>query len=110
MLLRRSVADEFVSPLEKPLHVGSVGVAAVVLAPCELSIEKALVHGRHLRGMVVAFDLETPGAEQSKYAAGSDGCHEAALLVEPFGVTFLGDAVADEREARGAEGDEFVRI
>ena len=31
-------------------------------------------------------------------------------MVEPVGVAFLGNAVADEGEARGAEGDEFVGV
>ena len=35
--MRRRVADFSVSPLDEPLHVGCVGVAAVVLAPGELA-------------------------------------------------------------------------
>src|SRR5580700_3191142 len=35
-LLWRRVADELVSPLKEPFHVGSVGVPAVVLSPRKL--------------------------------------------------------------------------
>lgn len=52
-------------PGDEVLPVGSVGVAAVVLAPGESAVE------------------------QAENLAGGNGCHEAALLVEPAGVAFL---------------------
>ena len=52
--LRLRGADEFVGPLDEVLHVGGVGVASVVLTPGELSVEQALIDGRHLCGVVVA--------------------------------------------------------
>ena len=60
--------------------------------------------------MIIAFDIETLCAEQSEDAACIDGGHEAALMVEPFGIALLRNAVADKGEARGAEGDEFVGV
>src|SRR5438477_13030578 len=60
-LLRRRVADELVGPLDEPLHIGSIGVAAAVLPPCKLANEQALVDGRNQCGMGIALDDETPG-------------------------------------------------
>jgi hypothetical protein len=67
--LWRSMPDEFVGPLEKVLHVRRVSVTAVVLAPCELAVQQSVVHGRHLRGAVIAFDIQPLGAEQREHAA-----------------------------------------
>jgi hypothetical protein len=36
-LLQRSVANEFVGPLDEPFHVGGIGMAAIMLTPCKLS-------------------------------------------------------------------------
>ena len=85
-------------------------MAAVVLPPGELSVEEALVDRRHLCGAVVAVNVEALRAEEHEDAAGVDGGHEAALVVEPVGVAFFGNAVADEGEARRAEGDQLVGV
>src|SRR6478672_2249552 len=85
-------------------------MSAVVLTPCKLSIQMALVHGRHFRRAVVAIDVEPLGPEQGKDTVGIDGCHEAALVVKPLCITFCRDAVTDKGEAWRAEGDEFVGV
>ncbi len=39
------MSDELVGPLEEPLHIGGIGVAAVVLAPRQLAVEQAVIDG-----------------------------------------------------------------
>ena len=46
--------DELVRPLDEVLHIRSVGVASVMLPPRQLPIQQRQVHGRHLRGVVIA--------------------------------------------------------
>ena len=53
MLLSCGVADEFVGPLDEVLHVGQVGVSAVMLSPGEFAVEKALFHGRHFGDAII---------------------------------------------------------
>src|SRR5271165_2957202 len=107
-MLCRSVANKLVGPLNEPLHVRRVGVSTVVLSPCQLAAQKALVHRGRFRSSVVAFDLEALGAEQRIYAACVHSGHETPLVVEPLGIAFLRDSVADEGETRGAEGNECI--
>src|ERR1700761_6524533 len=90
------VADFLVRPEEKVLRIGGIGVASVMLAPGELSIEQAGVEGRHLFGVVVVGNAEVFCSEELEYGSGGNGSHIAALVVEPFGVSLFGDAVADE--------------
>ena len=42
------VPDVFVDPLDEIFHVRRVGVATVDPAPREMSIQQAIIHGRHL--------------------------------------------------------------
>lgn len=58
-LLRWSLADELVSPFDEVLHIRRVGVASIMLAPCELTIEKSCVYRRHFGGMIIAFKVES---------------------------------------------------
>ena len=85
-------------------------MAAVMLAPGELAFQQACVEGGHLGDAVVVGVADVPGTEEPEDRAGGDGRHVAALLIELGGVPFFGDAVADERGARGAERDQFVGI
>ena len=107
---RRSVAEQSVRPGDEEAHVGAVLVSTVVLAPRELAVEQAGLHGRHLRHAVVLGDARVPRPEQAEDRAGRHRGHVAALLIEPVGVALLGDAVADEGRARRAQGDELVRV
>ena len=91
-----------ISPGKEVFPIGRVGVSAVVLAPGELSIEEALVYRRHFRGVIVVADTEIFRAEQPENRACRNGCHEAALLVQPFRVAFFRDAVTDENKTRRA--------
>src|SRR5579863_8779604 len=92
LLLGRRMPDFFVGPLQEPLHVGSVSVSAIVLAPGEVSIEQAMVYLRHLRSTIVAFYIKAFGAEQCEDAARIHGGHPAALMVEPVCIALLGNA------------------
>src|SRR6266404_653381 len=103
------MADELVSPLKEPLHVGSVSVPAVVLSPGKLPIQESLVHRRHFRGPVLPF-LETRDAKKLIDAARVHGRHETSLVVEPPGIALRRDTVADEGEARGAKSDERIGV
>jgi hypothetical protein len=76
------VADEFAGPPNEPFHVGRVGVPAIVLTAGKLPIGKALIHGRHFGGPVIAFDIRTFGPQQVIDAPRIDGGHEASLMVE----------------------------
>ena len=110
-LFLAGVADEFVSPVDEIFHVGCVGVAAVILTPGELAAEQAFIDRRHGGGAVVEIiGAEAGRAEQSPHGTGGDGCHPAAALIEPLGIAFCGNAVADEGEARGAESEKLVRV
>ena len=103
-----SSVHELIRPLDEVLHVGCVGVSSVVLAPGKFAIEEAHVDCGHLLGVVVVGDAEGFCAEQLEDGLGCDGSHVAALMIEPLGVTALWDAVADEGEPRGAEGEQLV--
>ena len=85
-------------------------MAAVVLPPCELSVEKADVDRRHLLFHVVVGRAKVLRAEEAECRSGRDRGHEAALLIEPFRVALLGHAVADERRTRRAQRDQLMRI
>ena len=60
--------------------------------------------------MVVVGQAEVAGPEQPENGLRRHGGHEATLVVQPLRITLLGDAVADENEARGAQGDQLVGI
>jgi hypothetical protein len=104
------VADELVCPLNEPLHAGRMGVPAVVQPPCELDVQEAVVHWGHFCSSVITFHLKALGAEQGKYSAPRLHRYEAPLVVEPPRLTLLRNTVADEGEARCAEGDELIGI
>src|SRR5205085_12255388 len=104
------VMQEFVRPGDKVFPVGAVGVTAVVLAPRQLAIEQAHSYRRHFCSVVIFGNAQSFCAEKLEYGAGRYGSHETALRVEPFRVTSLWHAVADERQTRRAKGDKFVRV
>jgi len=104
------MSDESAGPFQKMLHVGPVGVSAVVLAPGKPPVEQADIHPRHLGGVVVLGDAQPFCPEQDEYRARGRRRHEASLLVEPLGVTFLRQSVTDESQARRTQGDEFVGV
>ena len=85
-------------------------MAAIMLPPCQLAAEQPLVHRRHLRGGVIALHIKPPGAQQRVDAAGVYGGHEAAFVVQPFGVALLRNAVADESEARRTQSDQLIGV
>ena len=102
--------QELVGPGDEVLPIRTIGVAAVVLTPGELTIEQADVHGRHLLGLVVVRHTKTLRAEQAEDRLRRDGCHIAALVIEPLRIAALRDAVADERQPRRAQRDQFMGI
>jgi hypothetical protein len=69
----------------------------------KLPIEQTLVHRRHFGRAVVPLYCESHGSHHVEDPAGVDRGHKAALVVEPLGVTFLGNAIADEGEPGSAE-------
>src|SRR3954471_23016852 len=104
---RRGVLQELVGPGDEVLPVGAVGVAAVVLTPGELAVQQAAVDRRHLLLRVVVGDAQGLGAEKTEDRLRRDSGHVAALLIEPFRIAAFGDTVADERQPRGAEREQF---
>lgn len=44
----RCATHHLVCPVNEILHVWSVGMPSVVLTPCQLATQKAVVHGWHL--------------------------------------------------------------
>ena len=107
---RRRVRQEPVCPRNEILPVRSVRVPAVMLTPRQLAVEQSGVHRRHLLGHVVVGNAEPLRTEQAEHGLRRDCGHVAALLIQPFGVTPFGHAVADESGARGAQGEKLVRI
>jgi hypothetical protein len=57
------MADQLVGPFNEVLHIRRICVASIVLAPCQLSIEKSGVHGRHLSRSVIVFYAESFSAD-----------------------------------------------
>ena len=92
------------------LDVRFVGVAAVVLSPGELAIEHVNVHTGHLLGFKIIAAPEIMGTEQSEYRLGRDRGHEAALVIEPLGIAFFRNPVADESKPRSAKSERHMRI
>jgi hypothetical protein len=74
---------KLVGPLNEPLHVRRVGVSAVVLSPCKLAGQQALIHRRHLSGAKITLDIKPLCAQQSEDAARIHGGHKAAFMIEP---------------------------
>src|SRR5882672_4080297 len=106
----RSVLDKPVCPGDKMLRVRSVFMAAIVLAPRQLTVKQTRVHRRHRSGSIVFLLANIARSEQPKYRPGSNGGHVAALLVQPICIPAFGDAVTDEDEPRSAQRDQHVRI
>ena len=105
------MSDELVCPLNKVLHVGRVGVPAIVLAPGKLAVEQT----RGSQAASSRCDSRLPDSSplapsKREHAARGHRRHEAPLVVEPIGVALFGDSVADEREARRAQRDQFVGV
>jgi hypothetical protein len=67
-------------------------MTAVVLAPCERTVEEGVVYRRHLRGAVVFVDTKIFRAEEAEDFSRGDTRHETALLIEPAGIAFLRNA------------------
>src|SRR5258708_34313500 len=108
--LRRCVTDERVSPLNEILHVRCVGMAAIMLSPCELPGQETLIHWRHFRCVIIPLHVKPFGAKQHKHPARVHGRHKASLMIEPVSVALLRNSVADEVEARRAASNQFVGI
>ena len=102
--------EMLVCPLDEVLDVGFVRVAAVMLSPGEFAIEHINVHGRHLFGLVIITASKIASTEQSEHWLGGDRGHEAALMIEPLGITAFRNSVADESQARSAKSQRHMRI
>src|SRR5665213_2959363 len=109
-LLRRSVTDELVGPLDEILHVRRIGVSAVMLTPRQLSREQTLIHRWHLRRVIISFPVEALDAKQRKHPARIHRRHEAPLMIEPMGVALLRNPIADKRQPGRTQRDELIRI
>src|SRR3569833_4655202 len=78
-LLRWRMADIPVHPLDEPFHVRRIGMAAVMLAPGELSVQHGDIHRRHLGDVIIADVADALGAQQGPGRLCGDGGHVAAL-------------------------------
>src|SRR5688572_20672809 len=85
-------------------------MSAIMLTPREMAIEHADVHRRHFFRTVIVCRTKIFCTEQAEHRPGRDGCHVAALMVEPSRIAALGHTVADERGAWRAQRDQLVRI
>src|SRR6185437_2390163 len=63
-LCRLLVADIPVHPGDEIFHVGRVGVAAVMLAPGELPVQKADIHARHPGAVIIMCFTQAVRAQQ----------------------------------------------
>ena len=107
---RGDAVEELVGPGNEVLPIRAVGVPAVMLTPGQLAIEQAHVDRRHLLVVIVVRGPQVFRAQEPEYRPGGDGGHVAALLVQPLRVALLRHAVADEGQARRAQGDQLMRI
>src|SRR6266404_6106880 len=65
-----SVLDKPVCPGDKMLHVRSVLMAAIVLAPRQLTVKQTRVHRRHPGGSIVFLLANIARSEQPKHRPG----------------------------------------
>ncbi len=77
-------------------------MSAVMLTPGQFAIEHADVDARHFRYMVIQFVTDIVNAQEAEDLACGNGCHVAALVIEPVRIAFFRHAVADESKARCA--------
>src|SRR5438477_13194290 len=106
----RVIAQETVRPRNKVFPIRSVGVTSIMLPPCELAFEKSSIDRRHFRGVIVVGDSEVLRAEQTEHGPSSDGCHVAALMIQPLCVTLLRNAIADEAQPRCAQRNQLIGV
>jgi hypothetical protein len=85
-------------------------MSAIMLTPGKLSIEHADIHSRHLLFVVIVRHAEILRAEQPKHRLCGNGSHIAALMIEPLRIAFFRNAVADERQPRCTQRDQFVSV
>src|SRR3982750_980796 len=104
------MAEHTVSPGGEVFPVGAVGVGGDALSPRGLPVEEPGIYRGQLLIQVIVGPAQIFGAEQAEYRSCRDGSHEAAPLVEPFGVSALGDAVADKCWPGGTQGDQLMGI
>src|SRR5271169_4765524 len=89
----RRVMHKLVGPGNEVFPIRAVGVSTVMLAPGKLAIKQTYIDGRHLFGSIVVRSPQILCAQEPEHGPGSDGSHVAALLVQPFRVALLGNAV-----------------
>src|SRR5258706_15962388 len=94
------VLDQPARPGNEMLHVRPVFMAAIVLAPRQLTFKQPRVHRRHPGGSIVFPLANIARSEQAKHRPGGDGGHIAARLIQPIGIPTFGDSVTDEGETR----------
>ena len=88
--------DELICPRDEVLHVRTVFVSTIVLAPGEFAVEQAGVDGRHLCSSIIFLFANVSRTQKTEDRAGGDRGHVAALLVEPVGVAAFRDSVTDK--------------
>src|SRR5579864_5074991 len=104
------MSDKLVGPLDKIFHVGGIGMAAVMLAPGELPFQQACVDGGHFFGMIVVGYAQVFCPQELEDRTCGNGCHIAALVVEPSGVTLFRYAIAYKGQPGSAESNQFMRV
>src|SRR5437762_2256213 len=83
---------------------------ALVLTPCEFSAQQTSVNRGHFRCAIIVPFSSVASAKKTEDRSGRDSGYVTALLVEPVGIAALRYAIADEREPRGAQSDQHMRI
>src|SRR6185503_5835373 len=101
IVVHRRPSKKLVRPFDEVFHVRRIGVATVVLTPSELAVENVCIHRRHVVWCITVHRSETLRSQKRPYWIGQNRSHEAAFMVEPFGVPFFRNPITDECEPRG---------
>src|SRR5688572_10202607 len=97
-----------IGPFDEVFDIRSVRVSSIVLSPSQLTAQQSHIHIGHALALVIIGGPKILSAQQTKHGPGSDGGHEAALLIEPFGISLLGNSIANESEPRSTQGNQLL--
>src|SRR5436853_6116703 len=92
------------SPLDEELHVRSILMPAVVLAPGKFAVEQAGVDRRHFRCSIVRLLADVARAQQPKDRSGRNRRHITSLLIQPISISTFRNSIADKRQSRRTKG------
>ena len=103
-------SDKPIGPGDEVLHVRAVFMAAIVLTPRQLALEKPGIHRWHFCGSIIFLLPDVLNSQQSEYRSSRYGGHVTTLLVQPIGVPTFGHTVANECEPKSAQRNQHMRV